>query len=391
MQKMEEDFIASAKHLGRAEETARGLFKRMEKFAGYGFNRSHAFAYSALAFQLAYFKAHYPAVFYDIMMNYSSSDYITDALESDFQVAQVTINSIPYTDKIEASKIYMGLKNIKGLPRDFAYWIIEQRPFNSVEDFLTRTPEKYQKKVFLEPLIKIGLFDCFEPNRKKILDNLDGLLVFVNELGSLFSDSSFSWVDTKDYSVTEKYSLEQEIVGVGMSKHPLIDIAEKSTQTFTPISQLVKESEAVVLIQIDSIRIIRTKTSGQQMAFLSVNDTKKKLDVTLFPQEYAIYKDQLKEGEFYYLKGRIKERDHRLQMVCQQVQMAISQKYWLLVENHQFDSQISEILGAFPGTTPVVIHYQKNKETIALTKIQVHVTENLKEKLRPFVLKTVFR
>ena len=79
------------------------------------------------------------------MMNYSSSDYITDALESDFQVAQVTINSIPYTDKIEASKIYMGLKNIKGLPRDFAYWIIEQRPFNSVEDFLTRTPEKYQK------------------------------------------------------------------------------------------------------------------------------------------------------------------------------------------------------------------------------------------------------
>ncbi len=52
-----------------------------------------------------------------------------------------------------------------------------------------------------------------------------------------------------------------------MSKHPLIDIAEKSTQTFTPISQLVKESEAVVLIQIDSIRIIRTKTSGQQMAF----------------------------------------------------------------------------------------------------------------------------
>lgn len=63
MQKMEEDFIASAKHLGRAEETARGLFKRMEKFAGYGFNRSHAFAYSALAFQLAYFKAHYPAVF----------------------------------------------------------------------------------------------------------------------------------------------------------------------------------------------------------------------------------------------------------------------------------------------------------------------------------------
>lgn len=63
MQKMEEAFVAGAKQLGRSEETAKLLFKRMEKFAGYGFNRSHAFAYSALAFQLAYFKAHYPAVF----------------------------------------------------------------------------------------------------------------------------------------------------------------------------------------------------------------------------------------------------------------------------------------------------------------------------------------
>lgn len=347
MQKMEEAFVAGAKQLGRSEETAKLLFKRMEKFAGYGFNRSHAFAYSALAFQLAYFKAHYPAVFYDIMMNYSSSDYITDALESNFQVAQVTINSIPYTDKIESNSIYMGLKNIKGLPRDFAYWIIEQRPFSSVEDFLTRVPEKYQKIAFLEPLIKIGLFDCFDPNRKKILENLEGLLVFVNELGSLFADSSFNWGDTEDYSTTEKYSFEQELIGVGMSKHPLIDIAEKSTQAFTPISQLVKDKEATILVQVDSIRTIRTKTSGQQMAFLSVNDTKKKLDVTLFPEEYAIYKDQLKEGELYYLKGRIKERDHRLQMVCQQVQMAISQKYWLLVENHQFDSQISQVLAAF--------------------------------------------
>lgn len=391
MQKMEEAFVAGAKQLGRSEETAKLLFKRMEKFAGYGFNRSHAFAYSALAFQLAYFKAHYPAVFYDIMMNYSSSDYITDALESNFQVAQVTINSIPYTDKIESNSIYMGLKNIKGLPRDFAYWIIEQRPFSSVEDFLTRVPEKYQKIAFLEPLIKIGLFDCFDPNRKKILENLEGLLVFVNELGSLFADSSFNWVDTEDYSTTEKYSFEQELIGVGMSKHPLIDIAEKSTQAFTPISQLVKDKEATILVQVDSIRTIRTKTSGQQMAFLSVNDTKKKLDVTLFPEEYAIYKDQLKEGELYYLKGRIKERDHRLQMVCQQVQMAISQKYWLLVENHQFDSQISQVLAAFPGNTPVVIHYQENKETIELTNLQVQLNPTLEEKLHSYVLKTVFR
>ena len=69
--------------LGRPLDVAKDLLSRMAKFAGYGFNRSHAFAYSALAFQLAYL-AHYPAVFYDVMLNYSSADYITDALESEF-------------------------------------------------------------------------------------------------------------------------------------------------------------------------------------------------------------------------------------------------------------------------------------------------------------------
>lgn len=114
--------------------------------------------------------------------------------------------------------------------------------------------------------------------------------MFVNELGSLFADSSFNWGDTEDYSTTEKYSFEQELIGVGMSKHPLIDIAEKSTQAFTPISQLVKDKEATILVQVDSIRTIRTKTSGQQMAFLSVNDTKKSLMSPFFQKSMLFIK-----------------------------------------------------------------------------------------------------
>ena len=68
-------------------EKAEQVFDVMEKFAGYGFNRSHAYAYSALAFQLAYFKTHYPAIFYQIMLNSANSDYLTDALEAGFEVA----------------------------------------------------------------------------------------------------------------------------------------------------------------------------------------------------------------------------------------------------------------------------------------------------------------
>ncbi|EHI69926.1 DNA polymerase III subunit alpha [Streptococcus ictaluri] len=391
MKKMEEDFLAGARKLGRKEEVSQLLFKRMEKFAGYGFNRSHAFAYSALAFQLAYFKTHYPEDFFDIMMNYSSSDYITDALESDFQIGSLSLNTIPFTDKIAKNTIYMGLKNVKGLPRDFAYWIIENRPFKSIEDFLTRTPLKYQKASFIEPLVNIGLFDNFEKNRKKIIGNLEELLVFVNELGSLFADSSFNWSEVEDYSPTEKYYLEQELLGVGVSKHPLTAIAERNKDSFTPIVKLVKDSQAKVLVQLETIKIIRTKTSGQQMAFLTVNDTKKKLEVTLFPEQFSLMKSLLKEGELYYISGRVKERDGRLQLVGQEVTLANQKKLWLLVKNHQFDQELSQVLGDFPGDSQVVIHYQEEKETIEINNLKVSVTPELEEKLQSYVLKTVFR
>ena len=79
------------------------------------------------------------------MLNYSSADYITDALDSQFKVKKIDINTVPYNNKISDGYIYLGLKNLRGVPRDLCYWIIENRPFNSIEDFLTRLPENYQK------------------------------------------------------------------------------------------------------------------------------------------------------------------------------------------------------------------------------------------------------
>ena len=77
--------------------------------------------------------------------------------------------------------IYLGLKSIKGMPRDFAYWILENRPFSSVEDFVTRLPKNYQKLSLLTPLVEIGLFDSFE----KIAKNLIQFTYFVYFCGRI--------------------------------------------------------------------------------------------------------------------------------------------------------------------------------------------------------------
>lgn len=391
MQGMEADFLAGAAKLGRPETVARDLFDRMAKFAGYGFNRSHAYAYSALAFQLAYFKVHYPDVFYDVMLNYSSSDYISDALEADFKLGSMTLNAVPYHDKISKGKITLGLKTVKSLPRDLALWIVENRPYRSIEDFLEKLPSKYQKVESLAPLVKIGLFDEFEPNRRKVEVNLEHLFTFVNELGSLFADSSYSWLNAEDYGTAEKYQLEQEYLGVGLSPHPLDSLKKALVGNYSPIDQLATDTEATILAQIEHIRIIRTKSKGQQMAFLSVTDGRQKLDVTLFPDSYEQWQSYLAEGSIYLFKGRVQARDGRQQMVLQELSQATTEKCWIQLANHKHDQEISQILAKHNGDMPVVLHYADTKETLQSVTYKVKKSDELVEDLKSHALKTVFR
>ena len=394
MSKMSEAFMSGSQQLGRNPQIAERLFSMMAKFAGYGFNRSHAYAYSALAFQLAYFKSHYPQVFYDVMLNYSSSDYIKDAIGNGFSLARLDINRIPFHDKISDGKIVLGLKTIKGFPRDFALWIIEDRKENgkyvSIEEFLTRIPKKYQKVEVLTPLVHIGLFDIFETNRQKIIGNLSNLFTFVNELGSLFAESSYSWVDYDDYSQIDRYNMEQELLGVGLSPHPLHLAQKMATHPYQPISDLTVNSKATVLVQLESIRIIRTK-KGDQMAFLSVSDGINKLDVTLFPETYFYHKDKLKEGGLFYLEGRTQERDGRIQLVLANMEEASTERFWILLENHEKDLEISKILAKYPGNIPVIIRYQESKETIVSQRFRVSDEVELQKELAQYTLKTVIR
>ena len=393
MHKMEEEFVKGAVKLGRSETKAKEVFAVMEKFAGYGFNRSHAYAYSALAFQLAYFKAHYPDIFFDVMLNYSSSDYITDALGFGFELAPLTIHNIPYKDKFQERKIYLGLKNIKGLPIDFAFWIIEERqknPFSSVEDFILRLPQSYHKLPLLSPLVQLGLFDVFEPNRQKILLNLPNLFVFADELGSLFADTSYSWMDAEDFTAAEKFEQEQALIGIGLSDHPLISLAKKANRSFVWIEELADNSKATILVEVQSIKVIRTK-NGENMAFMQVTDTKKKLDVTLFPEVYRRFVKQIQEKGYYYLTGKIQERDGRLQMILAEAEEASSERFWIQLADASHDKQIAEILQRYPGNIPVVLRYENEKKTVPATGFRVQKTDQLQTELKTYSMKTVFR
>ena len=390
MHQMEESFIQGALKKGHATEQAQQVFAVMEKFAGYGFNRSHAYAYAALAFQLAYFKTHYPSIFYQVMLNYASSDYIVDALEMGFELAPLSINTVLFQDKLADKTIHLGLKSIKGMPRDFAYWIIENRPFSSVEDFITRLPKNYQKESLLTPLVEVGLFDNFEKNRQKILTNLPTLFIFVEELGSLFADSSYSWIEADDYTEIEKFQKEQEWLGVGISQHPLVALAKKAIYPITSLSDLSEGQTATVLVEILSIRVIRTK-KGENMAFLKVSDSKTKLEVTVFSERYRQLRDCLQEGKFYYMNGKAQSRDGKLQLVLNDLKEAVHERFWIQVTNHDRDQEIYHILKKYEGKIPVVIRYEEEQKTVLASGYFVTKDIALQESLSGIVMKTIYR
>lgn len=390
MHQMEESFIQGALKKGHAAEQAQQVFAVMEKFAGYGFNRSHAYAYAALAFQLAYFKTHFPAIFYQVLLNYASGDYILDALEMGFELAPLSINTVPYQDKLADKTIHLGLKSIKGMPRDFAYWIIEHRPFSSVEDFITRLPKNYQKESLLTPLVEVGLFDNFEKNRQKILTNLPTLFIFVEELGSLFADSSYSWIEADDYTEIEKFQKEQEWLGVGISQHPLVALAKKAIYPITSLSDLSEGQTATVLVEILSIRVIRTK-KGENMAFLKVSDSKTKLEVTVFSERYRQLRDCLQEGKFYYMNGKAQSRDGKLQLVLNDLKEAVHERFWIQIANHDRDQEIYHILKKYEGQIPVVIRYEEEQKTVLASGYFVTKDIALQESLSGIVMKTIYR
>ena len=390
MHEMRASFIKGSVESGHSKEKAEQVFNVMEKFAGYGFNRSHAYAYSALAFQLAYFKTHYPAIFYQVMLNASSSDYLTDAIESGFEIAPLSIHTVPYHDKISNKTIYLGLKTIKGVSKDLALWIIQNRPFSTIEDFISKLPKNYRKIALLEPLIKVGLFDSFEKNRLKVLNNLPNLFDFADLISGLFDDSIYDWLDFNDWTEQEKYYLEQELLGVGISKHPLQTIANKAIYPITPIEKISENTSYIILVEIQKIKIIRTK-KGENMAFLQVDDSKKKLDVTLFSDLYRQESSKLKEGVFYYIKGKIQLRDGRLQMIAQEIREAVAERFWIQVNNHEKDQEIFQILEGFKGPIPVIIRYEEEKKTIVSSKYFVMKSPELESKLNGIVMKTIYR
>lgn len=319
--KQREKFTKGAIANGIAEDVAKSIFDQMEKFASYGFNKSHAAAYSLISYQTAYLKAHYPVEFMCAVMDLDITNadklafFVSECKASGMDILKPDINYSNADFKVEDGKIRYALGAVKGVGTTYMQGIVEERQknglFKDMSDFCHRVDFKYVNRKQLEQLIKAGVFDCLEPNRAKLLENIPTIMqnvytsteVKVSEQKSLFGEqelvSIVKFKEVPEWPNLEKLRYESEAIGFYLSAHPL-DAYKKSmlklgVKNCSDILQNIKTGDSIkanVAACVESFNK-RLSKSGNKYAFVGLSDTSGAFEALLFSDGIAKYENVL--------------------------------------------------------------------------------------------------
>ena len=312
IQKEREKFIQGAVKLGRRKEVAEQVYDYIAQFANYGFNRSHAVAYSKIAFWLAYFKVHYPGAFYLSLLNSNIGNrnkiaqYLMQAQEAGIKTLPPDIENSQADFSLENGKILVGLKAIRGLRSDLLKQILEiKRPIKSMTDFLWKIDNNLLSADAIANLIKAGAFDRLAPNRNELLKINKDLVESVKMAGSnlsLFETLEPKIEEEKMPTAAEKSAMEGEAMGFSTGINPIIAVQKYARKYNAKRLQAFESNEQGIAVgKLMRIKQITTK-KGDNMAFAVFSDSSGDKDFTIFPQVWEKVEENLKIGDIYLLQ-----------------------------------------------------------------------------------------
>ncbi len=337
-------FLKGAKDKGFDEKKAGELFDLMEKFASYGFNKSHAAAYCVVAAQTAWLKKYYPVEFYAALLSteMSSTDdivrYVKDARSHNIEVRPPNINYSDFKFSIKDDTIFFSLGAIKGVGEAAVESIIKARnlvakgKFENLEQFFEVIDRKVNKKT-IESLIKAGALDGFGPHRSQLYNGYEKYLNRASiakqdrEVGqvSLFDMLEDSSADNSEARIvldevtpwnrSARLAYEKEILGFYLSEHPLTGLG-KLYQAWTTcevngLKNIDNKKRVVLAGLITSLREIITR-KGTRMAFAQLEDLTDHVELVIFPDVFKEAEKHLKEDHAVLLGGTLeKEGDSK--------------------------------------------------------------------------------
>jgi len=342
MAQQREIFISGALKGGTTKELAGNLFDLMEKFAGYGFNKSHAAAYALVAYQTAYLKAHHPAAFMaatlsgDLDNTDKVSIFYADTLQQNIRVLPPDVNSSGYVfSPVDAQTIAYGLGAIKGTGESAIANIVKARengPFKDLFDFCRRVDKRIVNRRTIEALIRAGAFDSIKDHRAALMASLDAALANADQQAraanqnSLFGNDESEAVlivqtaDVPRWRLREQLANEKASLGIYLGGHPYQEYADELAHfikvklaDLTP--QFVGQSNGpkpnpgsrrgvpVVLAGIVAgLRIQQTRRG--RMAVVMLDDGSAQVELTVFNEIYEASRPWIREDELLVVRGK---------------------------------------------------------------------------------------
>ncbi len=352
MAEQKSKFIKGAQEGGMSRADAKKLFDLMEPFAGYGFGKAHAAAYSLVTYQTAYLKAHYPTEFMAALLaadQESTDRVVLEVNECDrlgIEVLPPSANESFKDFTVVASEgetlatsktIRFGLAAIKNLGANVIEDILKARgesKFASIEDFIKRAYTGAMNRKSLEALIKSGAMDDLG-ERKRLLGNVDTLLHFAktqfqavaNGQTDLFGCTEIPCPKLKLTEIPaadkkERLTWEKELLGLYVSEHPLSeykDLIEKCAFTTNQLTESSVGKKIRIAAIITDVRNIVTK-KNKPMAFVRIEDVTGTLEVVVFPNLFAQNPGLWKEDNMLLITGKVDNRDDELKILADSAQ-----------------------------------------------------------------------
>ncbi len=336
LEKQKERFVNGAVKNGITKDTAIFIFTKIEPFAEYGFNKSHAAAYAMIAYQTAYLKTYYPNEFIAASMSteLSNTDKLSEFFEElkrlNIKVQRPCINECYPEFRPNKDTLFYALGAIKNVGFKAISEVVKEREkngkFKSISDFINRINPKNINKLQLEGLVKAGAFDSIFKNRKVLYDNIPNIIqnsknIYENKVqnqSSLFLEDNqkVSYLmqnkNSTNWTNNEILSKEFESVGFYLSNHPLEDFKDALEQYKTKLFKDFENGNDIESSVAGTIMSIKEKKTakGTPYAIIKFSDQSKVFELFLFSEILETNRKNLVEGKSFVLTV-IKDKDNQ--------------------------------------------------------------------------------
>ena len=445
MAKQRATFVEGALKNDTTQEVAGNLFDLMEKFAGYGFNKSHAAAYALVAYHTAYLKAHHPASFMaatlsgDLDNTEKISIFYADTLQQNIRVLLPDVNSSGYVfSPVDEQTIAYGLGAIKGTGEAAINCIVKARengPFKDLFDFCRRVDKRTVNRRTIEALIKAGAFDSINDHRAALMASVDAAMASADQharaanQNSLFGEEEADAVlivqteDVPRWRVKEQLAYEKASLGIYLGGHPYQEYAEELANfikvrlsDLTP--QFVGQTNGtgngghnsrrgvpVVLAGIVAgLRIQQTRRG--RMAVITLDDGGGQVELTVFNEEYERSRPWIRADELLIVRGTAKldEYSGNVRVSGEELfdfasaRSNFAQQLALRCNGNASIAQLKKLFAPYrDGKCPVQIHYRNDEAACLLRlgedwQVTLHddLLKDLQSTLQPENVKVIY-